>query len=51
MATIYVQPHNGVRIEKIPLDSRIENAVAACFIYLEKMVYPAGLTVFYPLFH
>jgi protein O-mannosyl-transferase len=48
VATILAQPHSGVRIEKIPLDSRIENAVAACLIYLEKLVYPARLTVFYP---
>jgi protein O-mannosyl-transferase len=48
VATIYTQPHNAVRIEKIPLDARIDNAVAACFIYLEKMFWPARLAVFYP---
>jgi protein O-mannosyl-transferase len=48
VATILSQPHNGIRLERTPLDWRIENAVATCFIYLGKMVYPAGLTVFYP---
>ena len=48
VTTIYAQPQHGVRIEKIPLEWRMENAVASCFVYLEKTFYPSGLTVFYP---
>jgi protein O-mannosyl-transferase len=48
VTTIYAQPHNGVRIEKIPLDVRIDNSVTTCFVYLEKTVCPTRLTVFYP---
>ena len=48
LATIFAQPHNIARIEKISLDLRIYNAVASYVIYLEKMVYPARLAVFYP---
>jgi Flp pilus assembly protein TadD len=48
LATVFAQPHNIARIEKISLDLCIYNAVASYVIYLEKMVYPARLAVFYP---
>ncbi|MGA3163238.1 MAG: tetratricopeptide repeat protein [Verrucomicrobiota bacterium] len=48
LATVFAQPHNIARIEKISLDLRIYNAVVSYVIYLGKMVYPARLAVFYP---
>jgi tetratricopeptide (TPR) repeat protein len=31
-----------------PLGLRVENALVACFLYIEKTLWPAGLAVFYP---
>ena len=41
----------GVRqsIKSIPLPLRLANALVACRVYLDQMIYPVGLAVYYPL--
>jgi len=48
--TYSVQKSGGVvsALERLPLDSRIANAVISYVTYIEKMIWPSGLAVFYP---
>jgi tetratricopeptide (TPR) repeat protein len=50
IVTFMVQRHGEavVPVSDIPLDLRIENALVSYAVYLEKMVWPAGLAVYYP---
>ena len=48
--TFLVQQKSGAveQMIKIPLHSRIINALVSYLAYIEKMIWPSGLTVFYP---
>jgi tetratricopeptide (TPR) repeat protein len=48
--TFNVQRGGGVMsgLEKLGLDSRVANAVISYATYIEKMIWPGGLAVFYP---
>ena len=48
--TFLVQQKSGAveQIIEIPLSSRIANALISYVAYIEKMIWPSGLTVFYP---
>jgi tetratricopeptide (TPR) repeat protein len=50
IATYLVQHASGAvkEVARLPVGLRIENAVVSCAIYCLKMVWPAGLAVFYP---
>jgi len=50
IVTFIVQQSAGamVRIEKLPLNLRITNALVSYISYINKMIYPSRLTVFYP---
>jgi hypothetical protein len=43
--------HAMTRFAELPLDLRLGNALAALFGYLEKALWPANLSVFYPYPH
>ncbi|MFA5181536.1 MAG: tetratricopeptide repeat protein [Syntrophales bacterium] len=48
--TLYTQKEVGalMPIETLPLTSRIMNALVSYTAYIEKMIWPQGLSVFYP---
>jgi tetratricopeptide (TPR) repeat protein len=50
VVTFLVQQRTGavVRIEQIPLDSRVANAFISYLLYIAKMIWPSRLAVFYP---
>jgi protein O-mannosyl-transferase len=50
IATILAQSHGGsvVKMDVIPLSSRAANALASYVAYLGNMLWPAGLSAFYP---
>ena len=48
LATLAAQKGALSSLESLSLTVRLENATAAYAIYLRQMVYPAGLTIFYP---
>jgi protein O-mannosyl-transferase len=50
IVTILVQWHGGsvVKMNAYPLSDRAANALASYVAYLENMVWPAGLSAFYP---
>jgi tetratricopeptide (TPR) repeat protein len=45
VATLFAQEE---AIASLPLSVRIGNALVSCVAYLEQMIYPVGLTVYYP---
>ncbi len=47
--TVLVQQETLQPLERLSLAGRIENALVACSIYLEKLVYPLPMAVLYPL--
>jgi tetratricopeptide (TPR) repeat protein len=51
IVTYLVQKKGGavLEVEKFPMSFRIVNAMFAYLGYLEKMIWPSGLTIFYPL--
>ena len=49
VATVLAQKETIQIMERVPLSMRLGNALVAYCVYLEKMTYPAGLAVFYPL--
>ena len=50
VVTFLVQQRTGavIRIEQIPLDSRVINAFISYLLYIAKMFWPSRLAVFYP---
>ncbi|MDL1964210.1 MAG: tetratricopeptide repeat protein, partial [Deltaproteobacteria bacterium] len=48
--TYFVQQHGGAvtSLEVLPLKIRIANALISYLSYIEKMIWPSGLAVFYP---
>ncbi|HTY37531.1 MAG TPA: tetratricopeptide repeat protein, partial [Bacteroidota bacterium] len=50
--TFIVQQHAGAvpSLEHLPLPTRIENAVLSYFQYVEKTLWPSGLSIFYPYY-
>jgi len=48
-AAIFAQGAAVASLEAIPLGMRVANALVATGTYLVEMVWPAGLTVFYPM--
>lgn len=48
--TVFVQRHAGAvfPLERLPLDSRIANALVSYVRYIGKMIYPSKLAAFYP---
>jgi len=49
VATVIAQKEAVRSLEHISFSLRVENAVVAYAVYLEKMVWPSGLAVLYPL--
>lgn len=49
-ATVHAQATGGAVVEAsaLPVEARLANAVVAYVWYLQKLVWPAGLAVFYP---
>ncbi len=47
-ATFWAQTRGMVSVEKLPLMERINNALVTCVTYLQQMIWPARLAVFYP---
>src|SRR2546426_11548606 len=50
VVTFVVQLHGGAvaAVDALPLKVRVANALVAYAAYLGKMIYPAGLVIFYP---
>jgi protein O-mannosyl-transferase len=48
MGAVLAQKGAIVSVDKLALTWRIRNALTACAVYIEQMVYPFGLAVFYP---
>lgn len=46
--TFWAQTRGMVPVEKLPLMERINNALVTCVTYLQQMIWPARLAVFYP---
>ena len=47
-ATFWAQTGGMVPVEKLPLMVRIDNALVTCVTYLQQMIWPTRLAVFYP---
>lgn len=50
LVTLAVQLGGGAiaTVDALPLSVRIDNAIVSCVAYLQKMIIPAGLVIFYP---
>jgi len=46
--TFWAQTRGMVPVEKLPLMERVNNALVTCVTYLQQMIWPARLAVFYP---
>ena len=46
--TLWAQTRGMVGVEKLPLVLRVNNALVTCVIYLQQMIWPVRLAVFYP---
>jgi len=51
--TVLAQHQGGavVQVQRLPLDARVSNAVVSYLLYLQKTLWPVGLSVFYPFPH
>ncbi|MGC2352201.1 MAG: tetratricopeptide repeat protein, partial [Candidatus Udaeobacter sp.] len=47
-ATLWAQEKSIVHIERLPFMWRVGNGLVACLTYIEQMIWPARLAVFYP---
>ncbi|MGH7982455.1 MAG: tetratricopeptide repeat protein [Candidatus Udaeobacter sp.] len=47
-ATLWAQEKTIVHIERLPFMWRVGNGLVACLTYIEQMIWPARLAVFYP---
>ena len=47
-ATLWAQEKSIVHIEHLSFMWRVGNGLVACLTYIEQMIWPAGLAVFYP---
>jgi protein O-mannosyl-transferase len=51
VVTLLAQNRVIIATELVPLPLRFANALVACKVYLDQMIYPAGLAVLYPFPH
>jgi tetratricopeptide (TPR) repeat protein len=48
IVTVWAQGTSVVPLDYVPWDSRIENSMVSCAVYLGKLLWPENLAIFYP---